>query len=292
MRKIILLLLVTSLIVRIGITSEAGTGVVVEKTAPQEIVKGDILPVTISITNELSYRVKVIIKERFGGAEAVDMGDLKRNIPEEITSAPPYYEGVLTIDANSERDITYKIKPLYFGRFKIPATTVYTSIGTIRSNSLTVLVKCNQNGICETDEDENAITCPEDCSPRKRDDLCNPLSDGICDPDCKAGEDPDCGITTTLMTTTTEIPVKICGNKICEYPMENYGNCPQDCASGGGDGYCDKVEDGKCDPDCKIGEDPDCEKPADNLGLMALLLIIIILVIIIAYKKEWLKIGR
>lgn len=292
MRKIIFLLLITSLIVITGITSEAGTGVVVKKTAPQEIVKGDILPVTISVSNGFPGSITVTIRERFGGAEVVDMDGLKRNTQDIIISASPYYEGSLTIDAHSEKSITYKIKPLYFGRFKIGATKVYTPTGKIQSNSLTVLVKCNQNGICETDEDENAITCPEDCSPRKRDELCNPLDDGICDPDCKEGVDPDCRITTTIPVTTTTKPIERCGNKICEYPEENYGNCPQDCASGGEDGYCDKVEDGKCDPDCKSGEDPDCEKPADNLGLMVLLLIIIILVIIITYKKEWLKIRR
>ncbi|AMM41862.1 protein containing DUF333 [Candidatus Desulfofervidus auxilii] len=51
-----------------------------------------------------------------------------------------------------------------------------------------------------------------------------------------------------------------CGDGTCGLP-ENYANCPEDCPSGGWDGYCDKVKDGIIDPDCKEGEDPD-EQPA------------------------------
>lgn len=39
---------------------------------------------------------------------------------------------------------------------------------------------------------------------------------------------------------------------------ENYGNCPNDCLSGGEDAFCDMVEDGECDPDCLTELDPDC----------------------------------
>jgi len=51
-----------------------------------------------------------------------------------------------------------------------------------------------------------------------------------------------------------------CGDGTCGIP-ENYSTCPEDCPSGGWDGYCDKVKDGIIDPDCKEGEDPD-EQPA------------------------------
>ena len=48
----------------------------------------------------------------------------------------------------------------------------------------------------------------------------------------------------------------VCGNDNCDI-TETYYTCPQDCPSGSADNYCDKVEDGICDPDCK-GEEPDC----------------------------------
>lgn len=48
-------------------------------------------------------------------------------------------------------------------------------------------------------------------------------------------------------------------NYICEN-NENYGTCPNDCSSGGRDNFCDKVNDGICDPDCNHEEDLDCPK--------------------------------
>ncbi len=53
-----------------------------------------------------------------------------------------------------------------------------------------------------------------------------------------------------------------CGDGTCGMP-ENYSTCPRDCPSGGIDGYCDKVKDGKVDPDCAEGEDPDSILPGD-----------------------------
>lgn len=53
---------------------------------------------------------------------------------------------------------------------------------------------------------------------------------------------------------------EICNfNHICEAERyENYLNCPEDCPSGSADGYCDKIKDGICDPDCAKGFDIDC----------------------------------
>ncbi len=53
-----------------------------------------------------------------------------------------------------------------------------------------------------------------------------------------------------------------CGDGSCGIP-ENYSTCPQDCPSGGWDGYCDKVRDGRIDHDCEEGEDPDSIIPGD-----------------------------
>lgn len=260
----------------------------IEKTAPERIVKGDVLPVTIYITNGLSAPVMVDLKETFGGAEEVDMDGFVRNTEEKIISAPPYYTVSLKVAGNSAKSATYRIRPLYFGRFKIPATKVQTASGTFESNSLTVLVECNGNGVCETAEDENALTCPQDCSPKKKDELCNPVLDGVCDPDCPEGEDPDCsaaGTSTTSCVTTSTAPAMFCGDGICS-SGENYGNCPKDCPSGSGDGFCDGVKDGVCDPDCDAGSDEDCKSPTGGLLLVILLFILILIVIVIAYKKR------
>ena len=85
-----------------------------------------------------------------------------------------------------------------------------------------------------------------------------------------------------------------CGDSVCE-GFESYKNCPEDCPSGSKDGYCDRVKDLICDPDCKAGEDPDCkgekeitneefevEKNNNNILLfVSLLFIFIILVLFI-----------
>jgi hypothetical protein len=53
-------------------------------------------------------------------------------------------------------------------------------------------------------------------------------------------------------------PVKAeCGNYLCD-GGENYQSCPQDCRSGGSDGFCDKEKDGICDSDCTRADDEDC----------------------------------
>lgn len=61
---------------------------------------------------------------------------------------------------------------------------------------------------------------------------------------------------TTLMNLSTK--ESICGDNLCYFLEENYGNCPKDCNSGVKDNYCDKVSDGICDPDCNISQDADC----------------------------------
>jgi len=55
-------------------------------------------------------------------------------------------------------------------------------------------------------------------------------------------------------------PYKTCGNGVCETD-ENYKVCSLDCPAGTEDGYCDRIRDGICDPDCSVsGEfrDSDC----------------------------------
>jgi len=57
-----------------------------------------------------------------------------------------------------------------------------------------------------------------------------------------------------------------CGDGICE-SFESYKTCPEDCHSGGKDGYCDHIKDGICDPDCLPykNADPDCHyKPSST----------------------------
>ncbi len=53
---------------------------------------------------------------------------------------------------------------------------------------------CNNNDVCESDKNENALTCSSDCQSWAQDGVCpafTDLKDGQCDLDC-GSEDPDC----------------------------------------------------------------------------------------------------
>jgi len=119
--------------------------------------------------------------------------------------------------------------------------------------------------------------------------FCTKCPDRICGP----GENPcncpsDCGKTTT---TNPEAPPptseKICGNGVCEPKRgESTLTCPEDCPSGSPDGYCDKVKDSRCDPDCKGGDDPDCGLAyVSNYWPYLVLFLALLIVLFIIYKK-------
>jgi len=90
---------------------------------------------------------------------------------------------------------------------------------------------------------------------------------------------------------------RLCGDNICE-SNENYATCSQDCRSGVKDGFCDRVADGVCDPDCFImsdhgtSEDPDCKatfyapSPAVAWWVVGGLAVILVAGIFIARKKK------
>jgi len=131
------------------------------------------------------------------------------------------------------------------------------------------------NNICNINE--NYGSCPQDCPSGRGDGYCDKKEDERCDPDCEGEEDPDCK--------------SKCGNGVCfscvnaldSYTCENYGNCPGDCPSGGKDYYCDKQDDGICDPDCEEKEDPDCKEAPKNPGIIIIIGILLILAILTVY---------
>jgi len=149
------------------------------------------------------------------------------------------------------------------------------------------------DGIC--DANENYLKCSFDCHSGGKDGYCDAVKDGICDPDCLLGVDSDC-TSANNQTTTPNASASGCGNGICE-STETYYSCPQDCHSGGRDGYCDGVRDGICDPDCRKSQDPDCAAPPHKeetnnttkillAAIFGVIFIFIVLFIIIRMKME------
>jgi hypothetical protein len=126
--------------------------------------------------------------------------------------------------------------------------------GGVCQTPINLLVYVNTtcgDGICA--DWENRLNCPEDCA------ICG---DGICDinedlscPDCAVCGDGICSAGETRSNCL--IDCVVCGDGICDY-LEDYGLCPDDCPSGGSDGFCDGEEDGIRDPDCEPQDDPDC----------------------------------
>lgn len=72
-----------------------------------------------------------------------------------------------------------------------------------------------------------------------------------------------------------------CGDGNCGFP-ENFERCPQDCPSGGFDGYCDRVEDGIVDPDCPEGDDPDYVAEGEEGGGFPIIPIVVAVVAVVA----------
>ena len=56
---------------------------------------------------------------------------------------------------------------------------------------------------------------------------------------------------------------------------ENYISCPIDCPSGSIDGWCDRVEDNRCDIDCLSNIDPDCVGPRNNIIIIIMAIIVL-----------------
>ncbi|MBI2151256.1 hypothetical protein HYU21_00840 [Candidatus Woesearchaeota archaeon] len=73
-------------------------------------------------------------------------------------------------------------------------------------------------------------------------------------------------------------------NKRCE-ASENYASCPQDCPSGGSDGFCDTLADGRCDPDC-LANDLDCLSKEEGTSLWWVIIFLILIMIILYYLKK------
>jgi len=210
MRKYLLLVFYSFIFFCLIIESSLAVQIAVTKNSTSKIEFGDILTVNIQIKNLETSSVDAKVQEFVVGADPIDPPSLISGTTPGglIAAVPPFYQWNLTLTSNSEKIITYKIKPLSFGEYNIAPTRVTVAGETFLSNSLTVLIKCKTNGKCEPDKGENYFTCSEDCPSGSTDDVCDLIKDGRCDSDCTAGADPDCvtPATTTIPTTTT-LPV-------------------------------------------------------------------------------------
>ena len=164
-------------------------GIQVVKEAPQEIRLNEIIEIKIHISNpsntEKEFTIEEVLPQNIEVIEPTKVFT-KRN----DALVVDYYEWITKISPNKIKTITYKIKPLSLGEYTIGSTQVMdnSNLELSESNIITFKVKCTSNNLC--DENENSITCSEDCPTGSSDGICDYKSDGICDFDCE--EEPDC----------------------------------------------------------------------------------------------------
>jgi len=181
--KIVIYMIIALLLISIALAQE----VQVIKESPQEIKLNEIIEIKIHISNPSSAESEFSIEEILPrDVEVIEPATTftRRNDALDVK----YYSWTTTVSPNSIKTITYRIKPLSLGEYSIGSTQVTYQSEIFESNSITFNVKCTPNNQCE--ENENSLTCPEDCSTGISDGICNYKADGVCDPDCD--EEPDC----------------------------------------------------------------------------------------------------
>lgn len=188
MKKLVLLLIGLLLIAPIVYSVD-----IVSRTAPEEIKLGDVLEVTITVTNPTDDKLNMEVSEQL----PLDIEFIEPTAPTETKKYDALSVSILkwpiSLEAGETKTINYKVKPTALGEFSSPATEAKdtaTKQSYPASSDLTVMVKCSQDSTCG--DGENYLNCPEDCTPSGKDGICNNAYDQICDSDCGSGSDPDC----------------------------------------------------------------------------------------------------
>ncbi|MFH1403262.1 MAG: hypothetical protein ABIH11_03230 [Candidatus Altiarchaeota archaeon] len=149
--------------------------------------------------------------------------------------AGPAYQGDYSLKV-----VSYRGETLYTGRFSFPRDVSYAPPLDIFDDTGRQIRPAPMPPVSKADKSTIVVTTPYYSSASEIR-VYNPAGD------------KELGINVRRLSN-------YCGNRECG-KGENFGNCPKDCKSGGGDGYCDGIPEGKCDPDCMTYDmDNDCEK--------------------------------
>ncbi len=184
----------------------------VVQSAPATITTGADLRVDITITNTGTSSEEVLVEQGVG-YEPIEPKPHFVDIPGYVTPKHYYWEATI---GPGETKVFYFIERLTGGRghYYIPAATAYVlDGGEYKSNTLSIKITCNANGVCEIYDAEDYRLCPEDCPSGGTDFYCDEMPDGICDPDCIGkveSVDPDCtGNETAPHAPTSSVPVQM-----------------------------------------------------------------------------------
>ena len=168
-KSVALLLFVLFFLYPIYVYASNATSMVnVTKTAPLNVTINQSFNISILIKSSYDTDVNATIFEpQLAGA--IPVGNLTpvQLVPNDgefkIYVAPLYYEWNRTLISHSTTNITYAARALSSGALVIGSTSVTVRNQTYYSNSLFITVACNDNGICQPNLGENAVTCPYDC---------------------------------------------------------------------------------------------------------------------------------
>lgn len=170
------------------VQTAAASGIIIQRTMPDEVQLDQIFDITISLENQFDHEKEVEIVELLTGLlEPIDNLD---NIitPEPIEGliafAPEYYSWTKMLPPGEIVDIKYSIQAIIPSKVTLTATRAYTDDTEYESEISTLRVLCNQNNACE--ENENFLNCPFDCPSGGEDGICDLENDGIIDPDCES----------------------------------------------------------------------------------------------------------
>jgi len=147
---------------------------IVVKTGPSEITIGENINVMISITNEGLAPVNATVTEYLANVNPVDPATanyIDYNSSQGTAVLPPYYFWDVELQAGGKHDINYTIAAKTVGVLSIGPTDVYAGGMKFRSNSVTVNVLCDENGVCDTSIGETHLTCPSDCAAPPEEDM-------------------------------------------------------------------------------------------------------------------------
>jgi len=167
------------------------TNMDVSKIAPSSAYLGDIVEITIEMTNHENEEINVYVKEIL--PENLEIIEPEPKTENWEALEVNYVDWNLSIQADSSKSVSYKIKPIRNGILQISPTQVYVENRKgLASDALAMFVFCRPDRFCDTKQGENNQWCPDDCKTGIEDSKCDMKEDGICDPDCIAEADPDC----------------------------------------------------------------------------------------------------
>ena len=213
-----LFLLILSSIFYLGFVSSSE--IIIDRIAPEEVLLGQSFEVVFSLNNQFDEIKQVILTESLINLEPLDNFDkliFSESFEGIVAVRHPYYLWELNLAANDITYVSYSVNATFLGETNFGIARVYTNDAEYESEVSVLKVLCNQNNLCE--ENEDFFNCPHDCSSGGEDGTCDLVNDGIVDPDCEPGFD------------SSEI-IDYCKNEILDYDEEGVdcgGICINEC---------------------------------------------------------------